>query len=58
MATVSGTVAIAELGLPFAVGPLRTAYSSESGPALVGALRGMAVTELLFALLLALGVLA
>ncbi len=58
IATVSGTVAIAELALPFAIGPLRTAYSSESGPALVGALRGMAVTELLFALLLALGVLA
>jgi 1,4-dihydroxy-2-naphthoate octaprenyltransferase len=56
--SASGVVAIAELALPLAIVSLRTAYSSESGPALVGALKNMAVTELLFALLFAAGVLA
>ncbi len=55
--TVSTWVTLAEVALPLAIGPLRVAYGSTAGPALVGALKQMAATEMVFALLLAAGVL-
>jgi 1,4-dihydroxy-2-naphthoate octaprenyltransferase len=40
-----------------AVGPVRVARTETSGPALVSALKGMAVAQLAYALLFALGIL-
>jgi len=45
------------LAIPLAVVPVRIAFSDLGGPPLVGALKRMAVAELAFALLLALGLL-
>ena len=45
------------LAIPFAFVPLRTAFSHQAGPPLVGALKRMAVAELVFALLLSVGLL-
>jgi len=45
------------LAIPQAATPVRIAFSDQAGPPLVGALKRMAVTELDFALLLALGLL-
>jgi 1,4-dihydroxy-2-naphthoate octaprenyltransferase len=55
---VSTWIAVAELALPLAIASLRIAYTGRSGPELVGALKRMAATEIAFALLFALGVLA
>jgi 1,4-dihydroxy-2-naphthoate octaprenyltransferase len=45
------------LAIPFAFVPLRTSFSHQGGPPLVGALKRMAVAELVFALLLSVGLL-
>jgi 1,4-dihydroxy-2-naphthoate octaprenyltransferase len=44
-------------GIPFAAVPVRTAVGTSSAPALVGALKRMAATELVYALLMAFGLL-
>jgi 1,4-dihydroxy-2-naphthoate octaprenyltransferase len=44
-------------GIPFAAVPVRTAVGTRSAPALVGALKRMAATELVYALLMAFGLL-
>ena len=49
------TVMLVHFGIPIAAVPVRTAFATASGPALVGALKRMAVAELAFALLLAAG---
>jgi 1,4-dihydroxy-2-naphthoate octaprenyltransferase len=51
----SATVMLADLGIPIAAMPLRTAFDTTEGPALVRALKRMAMAELGYALLLALG---
>ena len=45
------------LAIPIAVVPVRIAYASVAGPPLVQALKRMAIAELAFALLFALGLL-
>jgi 1,4-dihydroxy-2-naphthoate polyprenyltransferase len=59
MAVTDGNwwISLSAVALPFAIVPLRTAYTQTSGPALVGALKGMASAEIVFSLLFALGVL-
>jgi 1,4-dihydroxy-2-naphthoate octaprenyltransferase len=44
-------------GIPISAVPVRTAFASRSGPELVGALKGMAATELAYALLMTVGLL-
>lgn len=51
------TVMLVHFAIPIAALPVRTAFSDQAGPALVGALKRMAVAELAFALLLSLGLL-
>jgi 1,4-dihydroxy-2-naphthoate octaprenyltransferase len=43
------------VGIPIAAVPIRTAFAKRDGPGLVGALKGMAATELVYALLMTLG---
>ena len=50
-------IALTFLGIPFAAAPVRTAFATQSGPPLVGALKGMAVAELMYALLVTAGLL-
>lgn len=61
VAFVSGlapvTVMLMHFGIPIAAVPVRTAFATTAPPQLVGALKRMAVTELAYALLFALGVL-
>ena len=49
------TVMLVHFGIPIAAVPVRTAFATASGPALVNALKRMAVAELAFALLLTAG---
>jgi 1,4-dihydroxy-2-naphthoate octaprenyltransferase len=51
------TIMAMHFGIPIAAVPVRTAFASRSGPALVGALKRMAATELAYALLMTLGLL-
>jgi 1,4-dihydroxy-2-naphthoate octaprenyltransferase len=51
------TVMLVHFAIPIAAVPVRTAFATSSGPALVGALRRMAAAELAWALLFTLGVL-
>jgi len=61
-AAVSGeapaAVLLALLAIPIAVAAIAPALSSERGPELVAALKRMAMTEMAFSLLFAVGVLA
>ena len=61
-ATITGvaspTVLLTLLAIPVALPSLTTAFASVTGPQLVGALKRMAATEVVFALLFAIGVLA
>jgi 1,4-dihydroxy-2-naphthoate octaprenyltransferase len=54
----SATVLLVLLAIPIAALPVRTAFASRSGPALVAALKRMAAAEIAYAMLLALGLLA
>jgi 1,4-dihydroxy-2-naphthoate octaprenyltransferase len=49
------TLVLADFAIPVAAMPVRTAFSTTEGPALVRALKRMAMAELVYALLLALG---
>jgi 1,4-dihydroxy-2-naphthoate polyprenyltransferase len=51
------TVILVAFSIPIAVGPVRTAFATTEGPALVRALKRMAMAELAYALLFALGLL-
>jgi 1,4-dihydroxy-2-naphthoate polyprenyltransferase len=51
------TVMLVHFGIPIAAVPVRTAFAATSGPALVGALKRMAVTQLAYALLFSVGLL-
>jgi 1,4-dihydroxy-2-naphthoate octaprenyltransferase len=51
------TVMLVHFAIPIAAVPVRAAFATTSGPALVGALKGMAVAQLAFALLLTVGLL-
>jgi 1,4-dihydroxy-2-naphthoate polyprenyltransferase len=51
------TVMLVHFAIPIAAVPVRTAFASTAAPALVGALKRMAVAQLAYALLLTLGVL-
>jgi len=51
------TALLVALALPFAVVPVRIAYATAAGPPLVRALKRMAIAELAYALLFALGLL-
>ena len=53
----SVTVLLVALAIPVAVMPVRLAYASAAGPPLVRALKRMAIAELAYALLFALGLL-
>jgi len=55
---VGPTALVTLLAIPIVAAPVRTAFRSTDGPALVGALKRTAAGELAFALLLAIGVLA
>ncbi|TMD34650.1 MAG: 1,4-dihydroxy-2-naphthoate polyprenyltransferase [Chloroflexi bacterium] len=52
------TVMLVHFGIPIAAVPVRAAFASREGPALVGALKRMAATEVAYALLLTAGLLA
>jgi 1,4-dihydroxy-2-naphthoate octaprenyltransferase len=52
------TVMLVHFAIPIAAVPVRTAFTTRSGPELVRALKRMAVAELAYALLLTLGLLA
>jgi len=52
------TVMLVYFGIPIAAAPVRTAFASRSGPALVAALKRMAAAEIAYALLLTAGLLA
>ena len=54
----SAAVLLVLLAIPIATLPVRTAFASRSGPALVAALKRMAAAEIVFAMLLAVGLLA
>ena len=54
----SAAVLLVLLAIPIATLPVRTAFASRSGPALVAALKRMAAAEMVFAMLLAVGLLA
>jgi 1,4-dihydroxy-2-naphthoate polyprenyltransferase len=45
------TIMLVHFGIPIAAVPVRTAFATQSGPALVGALKRMAIAELAYALL-------
>ncbi|HSS62608.1 MAG TPA: 1,4-dihydroxy-2-naphthoate polyprenyltransferase [Candidatus Limnocylindrales bacterium] len=51
------TVMLVHFAIPIAAVPVRTAFATSAAPALVGALKRMAVAQLAYALLFALGVL-
>jgi 1,4-dihydroxy-2-naphthoate octaprenyltransferase len=51
------TIMAMHFGIPIAAVPVRTAFATRSGPALVGALKRMAGAELAYALLMTLGLL-
>jgi 1,4-dihydroxy-2-naphthoate octaprenyltransferase len=51
------TVALALFAIPIAAMPVRTAFVSHSGPSLVAALKQMAAAEIVYALLLTVGLL-
>jgi 1,4-dihydroxy-2-naphthoate octaprenyltransferase len=53
----SVTVLVVALAIPLAVGAVRIAYATAAGPPLVSALKRMAMAELAYALLVALGLL-
>jgi 1,4-dihydroxy-2-naphthoate octaprenyltransferase len=53
----SVTVLLVALAIPIAVVPVRIAYATAAGPPLVRALKRMAMAELAYALLFALGLL-
>ncbi|SRR6266700_51796 len=52
------SVMLVHFAIPIAAAPVRTAFASRGGPALVGALKRMAAAETTYALLLAVGLLA
>ncbi len=52
------TVMLVHFAIPIAAMPVRTAFASRSGPALVAALKRMAAAEIAYALLLTAGLLA
>ena len=52
------SVMLVYFGIPIAAAPVRTAFTSRSGPALVAALKRMAAAEIAYALLLTAGLLA
>jgi 1,4-dihydroxy-2-naphthoate octaprenyltransferase len=52
------TVMLVHFAIPIAAVPVRTAFASRTGPALVGALKRMAAAEIAYALLLTVGLLA
>ena len=52
------SVMLVYFGIPIAAAPVRTAFASRSGPALVAALKRMAAAEIAYALLLTAGLLA
>ncbi len=52
------TVLLVLFAIPIAAAPVRTAFASRSGPALVAALKRMAAAEIAYALLLTAGLLA
>jgi len=52
------TVMLVHFAIPIAAVPVRTAFASRSGPALVAALKRMAAAEIAYALLLTAGLLA
>jgi 1,4-dihydroxy-2-naphthoate octaprenyltransferase len=51
------TIMLVHFGIPIAAVPVRTALATQAGPALVGALKRMAVAELAYALLFTAGLL-
>lgn len=51
------TVMLVHFAIPIAAVPVRTAFATRAGPALVGALKRMAVAQLAYALLFTLGLL-
>jgi 1,4-dihydroxy-2-naphthoate octaprenyltransferase len=51
------TIMLVHFGIPIAAVPVRTAFATQSGPALVGALKRMAIVELAYALLFTAGLL-
>jgi len=51
------TILVTLLAIPVLAAPVRTAFSTPAGPALVGALKRTAASELVFSLLFAIGVL-
>jgi 1,4-dihydroxy-2-naphthoate polyprenyltransferase len=53
----SVTIMVMHIGIPIAAVPVRTAFATRSGPALVGALKRMAAAELAYSLLMTLGLL-
>lgn len=58
LTAASTWIALAEVSLPLALASLQVAYTTTSGPRLVGALKQMAATEIVFSLLFAIGVFA
>jgi 1,4-dihydroxy-2-naphthoate octaprenyltransferase len=52
------TVMLVHFGIPIAAVPVRAAFASREGPALVAALKRMAAAEVAYALLLTVGLLA
>jgi 1,4-dihydroxy-2-naphthoate polyprenyltransferase len=54
----SATVLLVLIAIPIAASPVRTAFASRSGPALVAALKRMAAAEIAYAMLLSVGLLA
>jgi 1,4-dihydroxy-2-naphthoate octaprenyltransferase len=53
----AAAVMLVVLAVPIAVAPVRTAFAPPSAPALVRALKRMAIAEIAFALLFSLGLL-
>jgi 1,4-dihydroxy-2-naphthoate polyprenyltransferase len=51
------TIMLMHFGIPIAAVPVRTAFATTSGPALVSALKRMAATEIAYALLFTIGLL-
>jgi 1,4-dihydroxy-2-naphthoate octaprenyltransferase len=52
------TIMLVQFAIPIAAIPIRTAFATQSGPELVGALKRMAAAELAYALLLTVGLLS
>jgi 1,4-dihydroxy-2-naphthoate octaprenyltransferase len=57
MRAASPTILVTLLAIPVLAAPVRTAFITTAGPALVGALKRTAASELVFSLLFAIGVL-